>query len=46
MALPKPPSPLTEEEREVLSSKFSDHEPSEEQEQRQEKFRKKLQDDE
>jgi len=46
MALPKPPSSLTEEEREVLSSKFEEHEISEEQEERQEKFREKLQDSE
>lgn len=46
MALPEPPSPLTKEERDTLSSKFLDHEISEEQKQRQEKFREKLQDDE
>lgn len=45
MALPKPPSPLTEEEREALSAKFADHEPSDEQHARQELFRKKLEDD-
>lgn len=46
MALPKPPSPLTQEEREVLSSKFEEHEISGEQEERQAKFREKLQDSE
>lgn len=46
MALPKPPSPLTETERDVLSAKFAEHEISEEQEQRQERFREKLQDSE
>lgn len=44
MALPNPPSPLTEEEREVLSEKFADHEISAEQEQRQQQFREKLED--
>lgn len=44
MALPKPPSPLTQEEREVLSTKFAEHEISEEQEERQVQFREKLQD--
>ncbi|ERG92086.1 MAG: hypothetical protein J07HQW1_02121 [Haloquadratum walsbyi J07HQW1] len=39
MALPKPPSPLSEEEIEVLSTKFAEHKISEEQEQRQEKLR-------
>lgn len=44
MALPKPPAPLTEEERETLSEKFAEHEISEEQEQRQQRFREKLED--
>lgn len=42
MALPKHPSPLSEEEQEVLSEKFAEHEISEEQRARQEKYRKKL----
>lgn len=42
MALPNPPSPLTEEERETLSEKFAEHDISEEQDQRQEHFREKL----
>lgn len=46
MALPKPPAPLSEEEREALGEKFADHEISEEQRQRQETFREKLRDDE
>lgn len=44
MALPKHPSPLSEEEQEVLSEKFAEHEISEEQRARQEKYREKLED--
>ena len=45
MALPQPPSPLTKEQRETLSEKFAEHEISEEQRERQEYFREKLEDE-
>lgn len=46
MALPKHPSPLSEREQEVLSEKFANHEISDEQRERQEKYRDKLEDSE
>lgn len=42
MAIPKPPTPLSEEELEALETKFADHEISDEQRARQEKYRDKL----
>jgi len=44
MALPKHPGPLSENEQEVLSEKFDDHEISDEQRERQQKYRDKLED--
>lgn len=46
MALPKPPSPLSEREWDVLRSKFAEHEISDEQSERQDRFRAKLEDSE
>ncbi len=44
MALPKHPGPLSKSEQETLSEKFADHEISDEQRERQEKYREKLED--
>lgn len=42
MTLPKPPSPLSSEEIETLVEKFSNHQVSEEQKKKQEKYREKI----
>lgn len=44
MTLPKHPGPLSESEQETLSEKFADHEISDEQRERQEKYQEKLED--
>jgi len=44
MTLPDPPTPLSEEERRALAEKFEEHEISEDQRERQQKYREKLKD--